>query len=334
MRSKHNLRRLVLTIVTVLFIGYTLLFVPTGYLLVRPGSAEDLAGFVTVEEGDKDHSGRFYLVTVMQQDASPLLLVYGLVNPIIDLQLQRQVVPPHMDPEEFRDLMEQWMQESQNLASTIALRRLGFDVPVESDGVKVAEVGEDSPAQGILETDDIILAVDGREVYLAEELINAVQSRPVGDPVRLRITRDRQMMDVSIPTTNHTDQPEKAAIRVFVQTLNWQPRLPRDVTIDVGQIGGPSAGLMFVLEIINQLDPRDLTAGRQIAGTGTINLQEEVGSIGGVRQKVRAAENAGAEYFFVPQENYEEAVMAVRHIELVPVETLGEALQFLEGLQE
>ena len=330
MRRIHGFRKLVFTVLAVLLIGSALLFLRTGYLLVRPGTAENLAGFVTVEEGEKDHDGSFYLVTVMQQDASPLLLLYGLANPIIDLQLQQRVLPPDMEPEEYRKLMEAWMEESQNLASTIALRRLGYEVPVESDGVLVVEVGEDSPALGILQAEDIIQAVDGRQVYLAEELVSAVQDRSVGTPVELTLDRDGEAVTVTIPTTNHTDQPDKAAIRVLVQTLNWQPQLPRQVEIDVGQIGGPSAGLMFVLEIINQLDPRDLTAGLQIAGTGTIDLEEEVGSIGGVRQKVRAAENAGAEYFFVPLDNYEEAQTAVRHIELVPVGTLAEALEFLD----
>ncbi|MCR3922235.1 MAG: signal protein PDZ, partial [Firmicutes bacterium] len=112
------------------------------------------------------------------------------------------------------------------------------------------------------------------------------------------------------------------------------PVLPVDITIEVGEISGPSAGLMFVLEIINQLDPRDLTAGQKIAGTGTINLQEEVGSIGGVRQKVKAAEEAGATYFISPLDNYEDAKAAANSITVVQVNTLDEVLIFLEDLMQ
>ncbi|MFW0861453.1 MAG: PDZ domain-containing protein [Dethiobacter sp.] len=316
----------------IILISIVLLSARTGYMVVRPGSAEDIANFITVEEGDKDHAGSFYLVTVTQQNASPLLLLYGLLDPIADLQPLRTVIPPGMEPEEHRRLLNQWMQESQNLARVIALRRFGIDVPIKSDGVEVVALGEESPAMGLLEPRDVIVAVDGQQVSLAEELVTKVQLRAVGEPVELTVLRGKDAVTVTIPTTIHSEQKDKAAIRVTIQTLNWQPQLPVEIEIQVGQITGPSAGLMFVLEILNQLEPTDLTAGNQIAGTGTINLKEEVGSIGGVRQKVRAAEKAGARYFLVPEENFEEAKMVARSIELVPVATLEEALAFLEGI--
>lgn len=331
MSRRHQIRKL---FTAVLIVGGLVffLFSKTGYLLVRPGSAEDLSRFVTIQNGDVDDNGTFYLVTVTQQHASPILILYALLAPNVDLQQRRQVIPPGMDPEEYQELMQRWMEESQNLARVIALRRQGFEVPIESDGVEVVEVGEDSPAQGILQPGDIIRFVDGEPVFLAEELVRMVQLRPIGNPVTLRIIRNNRDETVTVDTTSHTEQPDKAAIRVLIHTLNWQPRLPKDIEIETGEITGPSAGLMFVLEILNQLDPADIAAGRKIAGTGTINLQEEVGSIGGVRQKVAAAEKAGAEFFFVPLDNFADAQPAARRITLVPVGTLDEALQFLQNL--
>ncbi|MFQ5595639.1 MAG: S16 family serine protease, partial [Anaerolineae bacterium] len=96
--------------------------------------------------------------------------------------------------------------------------------------------------------------------------------------------------------------------------------------------GGPSAGLMFTLTIFNLLTPEDLTGGRRIAGTGTINLDGEVGPIGGVEQKVAGAEGAGAEYFLSPPENHEDALRVAEHIKVVEVATAEEAIQFLRGL--
>lgn len=314
-------------------LGAFLLFGPTGYVLVRPGSAEDLSGFVTVEGGKREDPGVFYLVTVTQQSASPVLLLYALADPIVELRLRRNVIPRNMDRDEYNELMRRWMRESQDLAKVIALRRSGYEVPIDSDGVEVVRVEEESPARGILEPKDVILAVDGQEVFLAEELVSRVQQRPVGEPVELRIQRGEKELTVTIPTTTHAENPERAAIRVLIQTLNWQPELPVDIEIDPGEITGPSAGLMFVLEILNQLDPADLARGRKIAGTGTINLREQVGAIGGVRQKVRAAERKGAEFFFVPEENYEEAKPAARSIVLVPVADLSEALDFLDDIE-
>jgi Lon-like protease len=313
-------------------IGVILTFSRTGYLLVLPGSAEDLSQLITVENRDDGDTGRFFLLTAMQQPASPVLFIYGLINPNVDLQQRQQLIPPGMDTGEYNEFLRRWMEETQDLARVVALRRLGYDVPLESDGVEVVDIGKDSPAQGILQPGDVILAVDGKKVFLADELVSNVQLRPVGDPVTLLIVREGEEKEVTLPTASHVEMPEKAAIRVTIRTLNWHPRLPLEIAIDTGDIIGPSAGMMFVLEILNQIDPRDLTGGHLIAGTGTINLKEEIGAIGSVRQKVVAAERVGAEYFLLPQENYDEARTMARNIVLVPVSTLAQALEFLSDL--
>lgn len=310
-----------------------LLFLRTGYLVVRPGSALDLSTLVSVESvtGEEDE-GSFYLVTVVQKEATPLQLLQAIIDSDVDLRHKSRYMPPGLNKEEYREIMKQWMIESQTLAKVIALRKKGYEVPVKSDGIKVVKIEEDSPAKGILQPGDVIVAVDGKEVYLVEELIEEVGARSAGSPVTLTVRRDSEIKELTVNTVTHLQQPDKAGIRAYVQTLNWQPVLPLEIDIQVGKITGPSAGLMFVLEILNQLDEKDLTFGHKIAGTGTINLEEEVGSIGGVRQKVRAAEEAGAEYFLVPEKNYEEAKNNARAVTVVAVRTLDEALHFLEGL--
>lgn len=310
-----------------------LLFLRTGYLVVRPGSALDLSTLVSVESvtGEEDE-GSFYLVTVVQKEATPLQLLQAIIDSDVDLRHKSRYMPPGLNKEEYREIMKQWMIESQTLAKVIALRKKGYEVPVKSDGIKVVKIEEDSPAKGILQPGDVIVAVDGKEVYLVEELIEEVGARPAGSPVTLTVRRDSEIKELTVNTVTHLQQPDKAGIRAYVQTLNWQPVLPLEIDIQVGKITGPSAGLMFVLEILNQLDEKDLTFGHKIAGTGTINLEEEVGPIGGVRQKVRAAEEAGAEYFLVPEKNYEEAKNNARAVTVVAVRTLDEALHFLEGL--
>lgn len=317
----------------ILLTGAVLLFARTGYVLMKPGTVENLASLVSVEGAERENGGSFYLVTVTQQQASPLLMIYALFAGNVDLAPSRRLIPPGMDMKRYNEMMQRWMEESQNLARVIAFRRAGFFVPITSDGVEVVEVGKDSPAQGILAAHDIILSVDGKQVFLAHELVNIVQLRRIGDPVTLHILRAGRELNVTVPTVSHPEDSDRAALRVLVQTLNWWPQLPRGVEIDAGEITGPSAGLMFVLEILDQLKEQDLSAGRLIAGTGAINLQEQVGSVGGVRQKVAAAEKAGAEYFLVPRENYEEALAVSRKIKLVPVSTLSEALVFLSDLE-
>ena len=138
-----KLRKLLIALI----IGAILFFTRTNYLIIRPGSAEDLAKFVSVSSQEVENEGTFYMVTVSQQKASPALLLYGLFNPIVDIRHSHNVIPPEMDPQEYQRLMQKWMDESQNLAKVVALRRLGYDVSVESDGVEVVEIGEDSPAK-------------------------------------------------------------------------------------------------------------------------------------------------------------------------------------------
>lgn len=317
-------------------LGLTFLsfFVPVAdYVLIRPGSADDLRPLVAVEGGDQDDQGKFFLVTVSQQKTRLLpLALYGYLHPHIDVQPLANVIPPGMGEQEYRELLMQWMTESKLTAQVIALRRAGYPVEIISEGVAVEGFLEESPSRGILQKGDIIVAVDGKEVLLANELISAVQSRSVGETVGLTVLRDDEQLETEVTTVPHPDSPELPALGVYIRTLRWEPVLPLEIDFQTGEIAGPSAGMMFVLEILNQLLTQDLTGGRLIAGTGTIDINETVGPIGGVYQKVIAAEQAGAEFFIVPEENYAEAQKAVRDIELVPVRTLQDTLDFLDSL--
>ena len=304
----------------------------TGFVLIKPGSAEDLRSLVTVEGADQDDQGKFFLVTVAQQRASLLALVYGYFHPRIEISRLTEIIPQGMDEREYRLILEQMMRESQLLAKLIALTTAGYEVEIESEGSEIVGFLENSPSAGILREGDVITAVDGRAVKLANEVISAVQDRAVGDAVNLTVLRDEQELELSIITSTNPGSPDLPALGVYIRSLNWEPVLPVDITMEVGEIGGPSAGIMFVLEILNQLLPEDITGGRLIAGTGTIDINRNVGRIGGVFQKVIAAENRGAEYFIVPEGNFEEAKQAARRIELIPVSTLDEALDFLSSL--
>lgn len=325
-------RTIVLGILAVLLVAGGYITRPN-YFLVSPGMAQDMKDFVEVPEADReDDEGIFYLVTVSQNQANWPLFLYAMINPVVDLVPQTQAIPPGMDPKEYRELMRLWMEESQLLAKTLALRRAGYTVPVESDGVLIVEVMEESPVQGILQAGDVIKAVDGRVVQLTEELIQLVQSRQAGDSVEIAFERDGEMRQKVVGTAEHPEDVGKAALQVLVRTLNWQPILPVDIKIETGGITGPSAGLMFVLEILNQLNPVDITQGKKIAGTGTVNIREEVGPIGGVKQKVVAAEKKGAEYFLVPDKNFEDAQKTAKNITLIRVNTLQDALDFLNSI--
>ena len=328
---QHRTRKLVFVffLLALFFMGF---FIRTDYVLVKPGTARDLREMVSVEGADQTDTGKFFLVAVAQQSSSIWTLLYGYVHPYIELQRLSNVIPPGMQEEEYRRILQQWMDESKSMAQVIALKRAGYNVEIVSEGVVVAGFLDQSPSKGILEKGDLITAVDGERMTLAGEVISAVQQRRIGDPVELTVIRDDEELLLTITTGAHPDEPGMPALGVYISTLDWKPLLPIEIEMETGQIGGPSAGMMFVLEILNQLEPGDLTGGKLVAGTGTIDINENVGPIGGVFQKVIAAERAGAEYFLVPVENYEEAKTAVHHITLVPVGTLQDALDYLDSL--
>ncbi len=320
---------LLLVLLGLIIAGY---FIRTGHVLVQPGTAQNLREMVAVENGAGDDPGKFFLVTVAQKQTNLWSLLYGYLHPDVEVQRLSQVIPQGMSDREYYELLEQLMEESKNTARVIALRRAGYDVEIVSEGVVVAGFLDQSPSKGTLKKGDLITAIDGRKTLLAGEVISEVQQRQVGDAVKLTVMRDSEIIDLSVTTAAHPDDPSLPALGVYISTLEWKPVLPLEIRLETGEIAGPSAGLMFVLEILNQLQPGDLAGGRLIAGTGTIDVNEKIGPIGGVHQKVIAAEKAGAELFFVPVDNYEEAKKAVHQITLVPVKTLQEALDHLASL--
>lgn len=327
--KKHLRFPVIILIFIVAFMGT---LIQTNYYLIKPGSVEELGEMIQVEGNTREEEGQFFMVTVAQQRANLWLLLYGIVNPLLELRPVSRMIPPDMSLEEYNKLMQSMMTESKYMAQIISLRKADYDVPIVSDGVEVIELIPGSPAENILQPGDIIKFVEGKKVNLAEEVISIVQEKKIGDQVKLTIQRDKMLKDLCVSTVPHTDFPSKSALKIYVRTMNWQPLLPLEIEIDTGPVVGPSAGMMFVLELLDRLLPENLTAGKNIAGTGTISLDEKVGAIGGVKQKVIAAEMSGIEYFLVPEDNYEEAARVARKIKVISVATLDEALVFLRNL--
>ena len=321
-------RNIVIALIIFLVLSF---FLQANYFAVKPGTIEDLTEIISVEN-NTNNNGKFYLVTVAQQPANLVLFFNTIIDPAVDLIPRWQVMPPDMDPEEYNDMMLQWMRDSQNLAKVIALEKVGYSIPVKSDGVKVVDLMEDSPARNILQPGDIILELDGEKGLLAEELVENIQEKQPGESVTVTFKRNDKIFTEAIPTATHPEDENKAGLKIYIRTLRWEPELPVDIEIDTGKIAGPSGGLMFVLEIINQLTSDDISNGKKIAGTGTINLKEEIGPIGGVKQKIAAAEDVGADIFFVPSENIDEARLVARDVQLVEVNSLDEVLNYLKDI--
>jgi Lon-like protease len=270
-------------------------------------------------------AGQLRLTTVgVHPNAKLLPAVYGWFRDDEAVVPRELVYPPGKSEKEVEQDNAEDFQASQTSAETAALRELGYPVQVV-----VKSVDPGGPSDARLRPGDVITSVDGQPVETAAGLVDLIQGKPAGS--RLTIGYVRGGARASFPITSAASNGGTPRIGVSIDQR--QPH-PFSITFNVGQIGGPSAGLMFALGIVDKLRPEDLTSGKIIAGTGTIDDAGRVGPIGGIPQKLVGARKAGADVFLVPADNCAEAVRnAQPDLPLIRVGTLDEALDALDALR-
>jgi len=305
---------------------------PVPYVLLGPGPTVDVLGSAdgsdVIEVGNADTSdsaGQLRLTTV---SVAPDLWLIDAVRGWFDDEdavVPRELIyPPNRTQKEVEEQNQRDLQTSQSTAETAALRKLGYPVQVT-----VTDVLAGAPAEGKLAAGDVIISVDETEVTSTSKLQELVRAKPAGTALTIGYRRDGREATTSVATEAANGTP-----RLGIAVENRQPN-PYSFKIDPGNIGGPSAGLMFALGIIDKLDPADLTGGLIIAGTGTIDEEGRVGPIGGVPQKLVGARRANATVFLTPADNCAEAVAnAVPDLIRVKVATLDDALDALRALRE
>jgi PDZ domain-containing protein len=314
---------------------FPLSLVPTNDGLEAPGVALSVEPMVKVPpQHDHPPQGTFILTTVIPQ--TPILAgewVYARLNPEVRLVPPEQIVPPHTTPQEIARQGTQMLNESEQTAIAVGLRLAGYNVNIVGEGVRVVTIEPDSPSKQLLQPGDVITALNGESTLTVPDLVNKVQAQTAGSTVELQILHQDHQMTLNVPLMPPAQPGGSPRIGIVVESVGFKSELPFPVEIIPQKItGGPSAGLMFTLTVYNLVTQQDLTAGRKIAGTGTISLDGKVGPIGGVEQKVAAAEGAGAEYFLSPPQNYAAANSVARHIQVVQVTTAQQAIEFLKSL--
>lgn len=299
------------------------------YLAYSPGPISDAADSVVAEDVTVyPPQGELLMLTVSTQDVNIFEAAIAGVDPRVDLVRKEAVRRAGETDEEYRSRVLQQMDDSNFRAVAVALDYLGYDmVPTE---VVIDSVLEDVPAELLLEPGDTIRAINGSTVTTVGDVTTALEELAPGDVIQMRLERNGSIVEVEVELAEKEDEPGEPLIGIGLGELT---EAPFPIAIQTGDVGGPSAGMMHTIAIIDSLTEGELTGGRVIAGTGTIQADGSVGNIGGIRQKVVGAEAAGAEYILVPQGNYESALTAEREsIEIVPVATLEDAIGFLESL--
>ena len=274
------------------------------------------------EDGEGDDAG-IYMVDIVIRKASLLERLIPGIHDGASLVPAREFNPENLpDPVRRRQSLAQ-MSASQQAATAVALRELGYDVP--SQGVEVIEVVVGAPADGPLEPGDVILEAEGEGVTTSEELQEVMEDITPRDSVRLRIERDGGERDVTVGTEPRDDAPDEAIMGIIIQP---KFEFPIDISIDAGDVGGPSAGLAFALDIYDELG-EDIDEGRKVVVTGALDLDGTVRPIGGIEQKTYAAHESDADLFLVPDGNAADARRYAEGTEVVAVSTFDEALAVL-----
>ena len=317
------------------------------YYSFSPGPVNDVSDFVDTGEELVEGQGELFFLTVSLKEVNVIEYLGALIDSQVDLSPRETVRPVGVSQEDLREQNLALMNESQDSAKFVALTQLGYEVTLIGSGAQIQGIVEGSAAEGVLNQGDLIIAVDGVAVEFVDEAVSSIGGRAPGDQVLLSIVRTdaeggEESLEIPIvlgpfmvtdDDGNVTEEPDRGMVGVLLTSGPTQTVFPVDIEIDSQNIGGPSAGLMFTLEIMNQLTEEDLTKGRSIAGTGTIDRDGTVGAIGGVKQKVFGAIDAGAEYVLVPAANFPDAVEAAGDdITVIEVATITDVLDFLETL--
>jgi len=315
-------------------------FVSVPYVILSPGPTLNTLGTLDTKAGAKpliEISGRhtyptrgnLNLVTVSYQGGPQdsfniFTALQAWLSPHEAVVPEQELFSPGQTQQQVAHQDTQEMVSSQETAEAAALCQLGIKFTTVD---RIAAVEPGMPARGVLRAGDIITAVDGKPVTCRANAGDLIRARRPGAPVRLTVSRGGATKTFVIKTADSAGSP------VVGVNVVESYRFPFQVKINVGAIGGPSAGLMFALGIIDKLTPGDLTDGRFIAGTGEISADGTVSPIGGIQQKIQGARAAGATVFLTPAANCSDAAGAVPPgLRLIKVSTLASAVHDLNVL--
>ena len=307
--------------------------VPSSDYLLLPDPAHPVAPLVRVQgERRESDAGGIYFVDVFERRASLLESLFPFIRSGSTRVPASEIVPPGVSDKAARlaDLRE--MRISQRVAAAVALRRLGYHVVARPDGVIVDAIELGSHATGKLQPADVIVSVNGDRTRTIRRLLEQLSRVRPGAFVTLGVLRGTQNLSYRIRTIADPADPGRALVG-FTPEQSADIRLPIRVRIDAGNVGGPSAGLAFALEVMEKLG-RDVDHGYRVAATGQMELDGSVAPIGGVKQKTFGARRAGADVFLVPAagDNAAEARRYAHGLRIIAVKSFPQALHALATL--
>jgi len=347
MKNRSSVNYLLAIVVALTIVASV--FIPLPYYIEQPGSTIDLKELVTVNDQKDDNPGSFSLTSVGIRQATAVTALKAKFDPFEDLVSEEELFGGSSGAEYDR-IQQYYMTSSQNNAIEQALKQAKRPYHFEYKGVYVMGIDPKSNFIDKISVGDTVTKVDGKTFTNTQEFMTYVQSKKVDEEVTITYLQDGKEKEATAKLIT-LEANKKAGIGI---TLVDHTEIESEDKIDfhVENIGGPSAGLMFTLEIYEQLTNQDLRKGKKIAGTGTMDNDGTIGRIGGIDKKVASASQEGVEIFFAPDDeitkeqkaaypelksNYEEALDAMKKMKsdmkIVPVKTLQDALTYLEKMK-
>lgn len=311
--------------------------VPMPYFVDGPGVVKATQPLVTVS-GHRSYrsEGEIMFTTVSERRATPFLLFRAWLDDTMDA-VPEDVANPTGDREEETLLEQELMDRSKLVALTVAFDTLDMPLEITGTGAFVQQVSEEFPAAEFIEPGDVITSIDGSAVATVDDVRPLIADRQAGDEVvvGLRPRGGSETEEVTVALGRNADDPSRGYLGVLLQTADENVELPFDVELDSGSVIGPSAGLAWTLGVIDRLTPGDLTGGRRVAVTGTIDASGVVGPIGGIAQKVAGAQREGATLFLYPDDTPRDELRRARRIagddlDMQPVGSVDDALRLLD----
>lgn len=312
---------------------------PIPYVFFKPGVPDNVTGkLISIEDGAPayDVNGKLYITSILV--TNPYSPVFGAetiynwaIGPHVVLP-RESVYPPAIEGKTVERDSRAEMSGSKVAATAAALTYLGYDF---EEVYFVSKVKPYSDAKGKLKPGDRILIVDGMKIEEIEEIRTAYADRKIGDIIEIQVERitngQEDLVSEKIKLVSNQEpgaDPERPAIGILVGT---SAKFPVNVKFNLRGVGGPSAGLIFAVGVIEKMTPEDLLRGRKIAGTGTITPGGRVGAIGGIEEKMIGASRKGATIFIAPRENCPDINHVPKGLKVIPVSTLSEAIAALRA---
>ena len=311
----------------------TISFVKVPYQVQMPGGTINLSNRIKVNGEETDIEGTFNMAYVSVVQGSIPYVLFGMINPDWEVIKDSEVKYDNETIEESNKRDKLYLEQSKDYAIITAMDAAGIDYEITNRINYVSYLSEDADTD--IKIGDHIIECEGEEIQDINTIKDIITSKDPGDEIEFIV--DRNGEEIESEAVIYEEDGENFVGMSVITTFDIESETNIEIDSKESE-SGPSGGMMMSLMVYNSITKQDLTHGKKIVGTGTIELDGTVGEIGGVKYKVMGAVKDDADIFLVPEGNYEEAIEVKKdkdyNIEIISVSNLQDAIEYLEGLYE